>query len=181
MDGLDEAADGSIHTYAKMFDPARPKGNTWATPTSTMAVYIEGSQAALDIQTEDMRTFVGNYPCTRELPQSFFDLMATDLDGMLAIDYRGYIRREVKPVLELVKDIIGAHLSTVELPPNQWLIDFFPGHGKPDAPTTYVDTTVGYARAWDRVLSTWDEGRLEMLFPACHMMPLRGLKQLMNW
>eukprot|EP01051_Picozoa_sp_SAG22_P009080 SAG22_NODE_731_length_7588_cov_6.237281_3_plen_88_part_00 len=35
----------------------------------------------------------------RELPEALFDLMAGDLDGPLAMDYRNYIKHEVKPAL----------------------------------------------------------------------------------
>ena len=45
------------------------------------------------------------YPCIRELLQACLDLMAADLDGPLAEDYRGYIRHEVKPALDRIKDI----------------------------------------------------------------------------
>ena len=146
-----------------------------------MALYIEGSQASIDIQNQDMWAFIARNVCTRELPQSFFDLMAADLDGPLAEDYRRYIRHEVKPVLERIKDILQNHLAAIEMPSRQWLIDTFPGHGRMDSVSTYIDTTVGYSRAWDRVLAAWDAGTLDMLYPPCHMMPWLGLFKLVGW
>eukprot|EP01051_Picozoa_sp_SAG22_P000457 SAG22_NODE_13_length_33548_cov_57.167773_9_plen_62_part_00 len=52
----------------------------------------------------------------RELPQAFFDLMAADLNGPLAEDYRDYMKHEIKPVLDSIKDILQAHFAAIEAP-----------------------------------------------------------------
>ena len=67
------------------------------------------------------------------------------------------------------------------MPPVEWLIETFPGHNKTDNPNYCVDSTVAYARAWDRVLAEWDAGQLEVLYPPNHMMPLNGLFKLNTW
>eukprot|EP01051_Picozoa_sp_SAG22_P011206 SAG22_NODE_1059_length_5764_cov_3.282966_4_plen_154_part_00 len=124
---------------------------------------------------------VFKYTCVRELPQAFFDLMAADLDGSLAQDYRGYIKHEVKPALDGIKDILHAHYAAIEVPPLEWLIETFPGHGKGDSTNLFAMILAGYARAWDRVLAEWDAGRLDLLFPPGHMMPWSGLYKLNTW
>eukprot|EP01051_Picozoa_sp_SAG22_P001148 SAG22_NODE_42_length_25431_cov_5.091580_6_plen_128_part_01 len=43
------------------------------------------------------------------------------------------------------------------------------------------DSTVAYARAWDRVLAEWDVGRLELLYPPSHMMPYLALVKFNMW
>lgn len=107
--------------------------------------------------------------------------MAADLDGSLAEDYRGYIRHEVKPVLDRIKDIMHAHYAAIEAPSLEWLIETFPAHGKMDSPSHFPDNTIGYGRAWDRVLAEWDAGRLDVLFPPSHMMPFLALYKFNNW
>ena len=46
---------------------------------------------------------------------------------------------------------------------------------------TFVDSVVVYARAWDGVLAEWDAGRLDVLFPPCHMMPWLAMIKLNTW
>eukprot|EP01051_Picozoa_sp_SAG22_P003883 SAG22_NODE_197_length_15520_cov_116.311264_5_plen_161_part_00 len=94
---------------------------------------------------------------------------------------RGYIRHEIKPVLDRIKDILHAHHAAIEAPPHSWLIETFPGHGKFDTPTVIVDNVVTYARAWDRVLAEWDAGRLDVLYPPHHMMPWGALGKFILW
>eukprot|EP01051_Picozoa_sp_SAG22_P003842 SAG22_NODE_193_length_15643_cov_5.339424_4_plen_182_part_00 len=54
-----------------------------------------------------------------------------------AEDYRGYIKHEVKPALDSIKDIVHAHFAAVELPSKEWLIETFLGHGQIDSPSSY--------------------------------------------
>ena len=121
------------------------------------------------------------YPYVRELPQAFLDLMAADLNGPLAEDYRGYIRHEVKPALDRISDVLQAHYAAIEAPSLDWLIETFPGHGKADSPSHIPDSVVAYARAWDRVLAEWDAGRLDVLYPPNHMMPLLAMLKFNTW
>ena len=107
--------------------------------------------------------------------------MAADLDGPLAEDYRVYIRYEVKPVLDRIKDILHAHFAAIEAPPSEWLVETFPGHSSRITRNGIVDNAVGYARAWDGVLAEWDAGRFDVLYPACHMMPWLALLKLNSW
>ena len=107
--------------------------------------------------------------------------MAADLNGPLAEDYRGYIRHEVKPVLDRIKDVLHAHFAAIEEPSLDWLLETFPGHGKADYPSQIPDSLVAYARAWDRVLAEWDAGRLDVLYPPNHMMPFMAMYKFNNW
>ena len=125
--------------------------------------------------------FLMKYPYGRELPQAFFDVMAANLDGPLAEDYRGYIRHEVKPTLDRIKDIMHAHYAAIEVPSNDWLIETFPAHSKIDNPNNIVDSAIAYAQAWDRVLAEWDVGRLDVLFPPSHMMPYSAMAKWTAW
>eukprot|EP01051_Picozoa_sp_SAG22_P023518 SAG22_NODE_6103_length_898_cov_1.068836_1_plen_133_part_00 len=75
---------------------------------------------ALDVHIEDFMATM-KYPFTRELPEAFFGVMAAGLDGPLAEDYRGYIRHEVKPALDRIKDILHAHYAAIEAPSLDWL------------------------------------------------------------
>jgi hypothetical protein len=129
---------------------------------------------------QDRMTFLAKYAYVRELPQAFLDLMAADLAGPLAEDYRVYIRHEVKPVLDRIKDIMHVHFAAIEAPTSEWLMETFPGHGK-TTPNGIVDNVVCYARAWDGVLAEWDAGRLDVLYPPCHMMPYLAILKLNSW
>eukprot|EP01051_Picozoa_sp_SAG22_P005982 SAG22_NODE_375_length_11547_cov_12.885657_1_plen_423_part_10 len=184
MHGMDAKADGTIHALGKLFlDPNTIdlKGMTWGATTACSSMCAGISAAALDVQTQDTLAVI-KYPFVRELPEAFFDLMAADLHGPLAEDYRGYIRHEVKPALDRIKDILHAHYAAIEAPPLEWLIETFPGHGRTDSPNNIADVTVGYARGWDRVLADWDAGRrLDVLYPPNHMMPWMALLKFNSW
>jgi hypothetical protein len=156
------------------------KGLTWGAPTSSLSYLTGASPAVVDVLWQDVMAWV-KYAYVRERPQAFLDLMAADLDGPLAEDYRVYIRYEVKPVLDRIKDIVHAHYAAIEVPSLEWLLETFPAHGKGNTPNNIVDSVVAYARAWDGVLAEWDAGRLDVLFPPCHMMPFLALVKLNTW
>eukprot|EP01051_Picozoa_sp_SAG22_P012696 SAG22_NODE_1344_length_4676_cov_4.090234_3_plen_46_part_00 len=44
--------------------------------------------------------------------------MSADLNGPIAVDYRGYIRHEVKPALDHIKDVLHPHYmyAAIEAP-----------------------------------------------------------------
>ena len=182
MKNLDVKLDGAIHAFGQLyFDPNKDmKGLTWGAAAATESLHLGGSPAAVDVQVADVMAMV-KYPYVRELPQAFFDVMAADLTGPLADYYRGYIRYEVKPVLDRIKDIMHTHYAAIEVPPLEWLIETFPGHTKGDTPNAIVDIAVAYARAWDRVLAEWDGGQLEVLYPPQHMMPFLALANFNRW
>ena len=170
--------DGSI---PGVFDPNIDfKGLTWGAATYASAAVTGASISVADVWLQDI-VACWKYPYVRELPQAFFDLMAADLDGPVAEDYRGYIRHEVKPALDRIKDILNAHYAAIEAPPVDWLIETFPGHSKGDFPSNIPGSTVAYARAWDRVLAGWDAGRLDVLYPPSHMMPWSALSKFNTW
>lgn len=153
---------------------------TWGAATWAQSLYAGDSPAAVDVATQDIVALL-KYPYVRELPQAFFDLMAVDVDGPLAEDYRHYIRHEIKPVLDRFADILHAHFAAIEPPSLEWLIETFPGHSGTDSSNNFVDNVVAYARAWGRVLAEWDAGRLDVLFPPHHMMPYLGLMKFNSW
>eukprot|EP01052_Picozoa_sp_SAG31_P056213 SAG31_NODE_15962_length_729_cov_2.074603_1_plen_194_part_10 len=129
MKGLEVKDDGSIHGFGQiLLDPSN-KGLTFGAATLSESIYVGGSTAALDVQLIDFRAEL-KYPFVHELPEAFFDLMAADLDGPLAEDFRGYIRHEVKPTLVIIKDIIHAHYAAIEAPPREWVAETFPGSSK---------------------------------------------------
>ena len=184
MKGLDVQDDGAVHWFGGLtaFDPNIDfKGLTWG-HTSIGASYFSGtSPAAVDVVFQDIMAFLVKQAFARELPQGFLDLMAADLDGQLAADYRGYIRHEIKPVLDRLKDIMQAHVAAIEAPPLSWLIDTFPNHGNIDNPNNIPHATIAYARAWDRVLAEWDAGRLDVLYPPSNMMPFSAMHKFNLW
>ena len=182
MKNLDAKPDGAIHALGKLyFDPNNDmKGLTWAAASFAESSNVGASPAAVDVFFTDIMTLL-KYPYVRELPQAFFDVMAADLTSPFAEDYRAYIRHEIKPVLDRIKDIMHTHFAAIEMPPLEWLIETFPGHNNADSPTQIVDSCVGYARAWDRVLAEWDAGQLEVLYPPQHMMPFMGLQKFIIW
>lgn len=178
---LDVKADGKIYALGKIiFDPNNDKGLTWWAATMFEAAFVGGSPAAVDVALADLLT-VYKSPFVQELPQAFFDVMAADPSGPLAEDYRGYIRHEIKPAFDRIRDILSAHVAAMEIPSTEWLIETFPGHNKTDSTTGIIDLAVCYVRAWDRILAEWDAGKLEVLFPASHMMPLVALAKLNTW
>ena len=185
MQGLEVKDDGSIDGPG--FDPnSNPtnidmKGLTWGAPTNTLSFLTGASPAVVDVWWQDVVAVMVKHPYVREQPQAFLDLMTADLDGPLAEDYRVYIRYEVKPVLDRIKDILHAHYTAIEVPSLEWLLETFPAHGKGNSPNNIVDNVVVYARAWDGVLAEWDAGRLDVLFPPCHMMPFLAMMKLNNW
>eukprot|EP01051_Picozoa_sp_SAG22_P006765 SAG22_NODE_454_length_10311_cov_4.304446_1_plen_590_part_00 len=184
MKGLQVQDDGAVHWLGGVvaLDPKIDfKGQTWGNLHYSATHFTGCSSAAVDVVFQDLMAFVVKYAYVRELPQAFFDLMAADLDGPLTHDYHGYIKHEVKPVLDSIKDLMHAHYAAIEIPPLEWLIETFPGHNKSDSPTNVVYIVVANARAWDRVLAEWDAGRLEVLFPPNHMMPFLGLHKLNTW
>eukprot|EP01052_Picozoa_sp_SAG31_P033649 SAG31_NODE_3830_length_3842_cov_2.970345_2_plen_271_part_00 len=183
MKHLDVKADGTIHALGRIhLDPSvDPKGLTWWAATWATSTVAGLSPAVLDVYIQDMMT-MAKHPYVRELPQSFFDLMAADLDGPLAEDYRGYIRHEVKPTLDRITDLMQTHFSAIEPPPLEWLLEMFPGHGQSDTPNQIMDSLVGYALAWNRVLADWSAGhRLDVLHPPNHMMPFISLAKFNHW
>ena len=184
MKGLAVQVDGVVRWFGGLtaFDPNIDfKGLAWG-HTSLGASWFSGtSPAAVDVVFQDLMAFGVKQAFARELPQGFLDLMAADLDGQLAADYRGYIRHEVKPVLDRIKDVLQAHFAAIEAPPLEWLLATFPGHGKTDSPNNIPNTVIVYARAWDRVLAEWDAGRLDVLHPPNHMMPYLALSRFVVW
>ena len=183
MKGLGVEEDGTIYMWGRIaFDPnTDTKGLTTGAATYSISQFNGTSPAVVDIMTQDCGATLTKYPYVQELPQAFLNLMAADLNGPLAEDYRGYIRHEVKPVLDRISDVLQAHFAAIEAPSADWLIETFPGHGKTDSPTLIPDSLVGYARAWDRVLAEWDAGRLDVLYPPNHMMPFLGMRKFNAW
>eukprot|EP01052_Picozoa_sp_SAG31_P036403 SAG31_NODE_4538_length_3155_cov_5.869437_2_plen_213_part_00 len=185
MKDLELKENGAIHGLGKiLFDPndnGGAKGQTGGSSTFSVSWNAGGSHASLDVMFRDMIVYSRKYPFVRELPQAFFVLMGTELDGLLAEDYRGYIRHEVKPALDRMKDIIHAHWAAIEQPPLLWLMQAFPGHNETDRPSGIAHSLVSYARAWDRVLAQWDVGKLDELYPPKHMMPWLALFKLNVW
>ena len=157
------------------------KGLTWGAPSLNLSFLAGASPAVVDVWLQDLMAWLVKYPYVRELPQAFLDLMAADLDGPLAEDYRVYIRYEIKPTLDRIKAIVHAHYAAIEVPPLEWLLETFPAHGKANTPNSIVDAVVAYAQAWDGVLAEWDAGRLDVLFPPCHMMPFSAMLKLNIW
>ena len=181
MKNLKVNADGSVS-----FEDSDPtnidmKGLTWGAPTAALSYLTGASPAVVDVWWQDVLAYIAKYAYVRELPQAFLDLMATDLDGPLAADYRVYIRHEVKPVLDRIKDIMHTHYAAIEAPSSEWLMETFPGHSSRVSPNTIVDSVVGYARAWDGVLTEWDAGQLDVLFPPSHMMPYLAMAKFNTW
>eukprot|EP01052_Picozoa_sp_SAG31_P006622 SAG31_NODE_306_length_17979_cov_7.825447_9_plen_254_part_00 len=188
MKGLDVKADGSIHGLGQiLFVPnIDMKELTFGRATMYPSLYTGGqtggSAAAVDVTVQDFMAFLVKHACcARELPQAFFDLMAGDVDGPLAEDYRGYIRHEVKPVLDAFKAIIHAHYAATEAPPKEWMVETFPGSTTAGSSTSIATNTVAYARAWDRVLAEWEAGRLDSLYPPSHMMPISAQLKFITW
>ena len=165
-------ADGAVEWGDQfMIDPTKPKGQTWAVSAISMTPFMGCSARTVDVALTDLMA-CGMKPYVRELPEAFFELMTADLNGPLAEDYRGYIRHEIKPVLDLITDTLLAHYAVIEPPPLKWLLETFTSHSNMDKPTQIVDAIVAYSRAWTRVLAEWDTGRLDSLHPPNHMMPL---------
>ena len=181
MKHLNANADGSVSIDGT--DPTNidMKGLTWGAATNGLSFLTGASPAVVDVYQQDKMALVAKYAYIRELPQAFLDLMAGDVDGPLAADYRVYIRHEVKPVLERIKNIMHAHYAAIEAPSSEWLVETFPGHSSRSTPNNIVDNVVCYARAWDGVLAEWDSGRLDVLFPPSHMMPYLALLKLNSW
>mgnify|MGYP007134750371 CR=1 FL=1 len=183
MKGLGVEEDGTIHAFGHIvFDPnTDTKGRTVAAATFFTSILNGTSPAVVDIWFQDAMTILAKHPYARELPQAFLDLMAADLNGPLAADYRGYIRHEVKPVLDRISDVLQAHYAAIEAPSVEWLMETFPGHSSRNSPDNIVDNVICYTRAWDGVLAEWDAGRLDVLFPPCHMMPYLAIAKLNTW
>ena len=85
------SVDGSDPTNINM------KGLTWGAATGALSFLTGASPAVVDVWMQDRMAVRAKYAYVRELPQAFLDLMAADLDGPLAADYRVYIRHEIKP------------------------------------------------------------------------------------
>ena len=173
--------DGSVSVDGVNPTNIDMKGLTWGATTGALSIVTGASPAVVDVWRQDFMALMGKYAYIRELPQAFLDLMAADLDGPLAADYRVYIRHEVKPVLDRIKDILRAHFAATEAPSGEWLVETFPAHSSRNSPMSIVDNVGNYARAWDGVLAEWDAGRLDVLFPPGHMMPCSAMSKLIIW
>ena len=169
------SVDGSDPTNIDM------KGLTWGAATGALSILAGASPAVVDVWMQDRMALIAKHAYIRELPQAFLDLMAADLDGPLAADYRVYIRHEVKPVLNRIKNTQHAHFAAIEAPPLEWLVETFPAHSSRSSPNAIVDLVVCYARAWDGVLAEWDAGRLDVLFPPSYMLPWLATVKLNHW
>eukprot|EP01052_Picozoa_sp_SAG31_P037852 SAG31_NODE_4955_length_2836_cov_1.640482_3_plen_141_part_01 len=117
----------------------------------------------------------------RELPQGFFELIAADVDGPLAEDYRGYIRHELKPAIDRVTTILHDHYPCIEMPSKEWLTETFGSYNKTSSTDQIIYDFIGYTRAWDRVLAQWDAGHLDELFPQNQMVPFHGMYRILIW
>ena len=181
MKNLKVNADGAVSVDGS--DPTNidMKGLTWGAATGSLSILTGASPAVVDVWMQDRVTVRAKYAYVRELPQAFLDLMAADLDGPLAEDYRVYIRHEVKPILDRIKDLMHAHFAAIEAPPSAWLVETFPAHHSRNSPNNIVDSVVCYAWAWDGVLAEWDAGRLDVLFPSSYMMPYLAMLKLNIW
>ena len=106
------SVDGSDPTNIDM------KGLTWGAATGALSILTGASPAVVDVWMQD-RTAMRKYAYVRELPQAFLDLMAADLDGPLAEDYRVYIRHEIKPVIDRINDF-AARIGRIGLFATAW-------------------------------------------------------------
>eukprot|EP01052_Picozoa_sp_SAG31_P015945 SAG31_NODE_1039_length_10212_cov_8.897063_4_plen_580_part_00 len=180
MKDLVTTRDGAVHgpdgeLLLDSSSPGQPqRGQTRAAPTNMRAFFMGSSAKTVDVAFSDFKTAWAVKPYTRELPEAFFELMSTDLNGPFASDYRGYIKYEIKPVLDLIADIVQAHFATIEQPPVEWLLENFPGHTKTDSSNNIPDGIVAYSRSWARVLARWDAEQLDLLYPPSYMMPWRA-------
>lgn len=182
MRGLDMNASNVVSALgAVCFDPTAAKSPTWTAPSLGYSQFMaHTSPATVDVTNEDaFSLFKGVY--VRELPQAFFELMAADLDGSLAEDFRGYVRHELKPAMDRVTAILHDHYAAIEMPSKDWLMETFAGHVKTDSTDQIVYSFIGYTRAWNRVLMQWDAGHLDELFPHNHMMPFHGMYRILMW
>eukprot|EP01052_Picozoa_sp_SAG31_P001800 SAG31_NODE_60_length_29419_cov_39.876398_24_plen_241_part_00 len=183
MKHLDVKSDGTISLRSKiLFDPSiETMYPTESASTVFNSMLMGGSVEITDIFTQEF--FVVNSEMyIRELPQAFFDLLASDPTSTLAEEYRSYIRHEVKPALELIKETLYTHFAAVEVPPWEWLVETFPGNDNSiDSPVHIVYNQVSYSRAWDRVLAEWDAGYVNIIYPSSHMNPCYALKLLIRW
>eukprot|EP01052_Picozoa_sp_SAG31_P015947 SAG31_NODE_1039_length_10212_cov_8.897063_6_plen_273_part_01 len=126
------------------------------------SVYFGCSKAIMEIATADSMAYFGKM-YARELPTAFFELIAANLDGALAMEYRNYIRHQVKPCLDRITSILHANFAAIELPPLEWLVENFLGHGSVN---NIVTDTIAYKIGWDSVLAQWDaQGKSDALFP----------------
>eukprot|EP01052_Picozoa_sp_SAG31_P045376 SAG31_NODE_8258_length_1487_cov_1.469741_2_plen_201_part_00 len=167
---VEVAADGAVLLSGTViWDPsAAHKRTFWAPTAQHSATAGHDSAVGIMINFEDIRANVKG-PYVHELPRSFFDLLASDLEGELAHNYRGYIRNEVKPVLDHITGVLHSTYAAMELPDVQWLTETFPGSGPFDSPNQFLSDSIAYTRAWDRVLADWDSDRIGALFPPHHM------------
>eukprot|EP01052_Picozoa_sp_SAG31_P042272 SAG31_NODE_6664_length_1934_cov_1.401635_1_plen_367_part_10 len=183
MKHLDVKPDGTIHAFGQLaLDPTIDRtGLTFGANSTITSIGAGSSPASLDVRSEDVLATL-KYPYIRELPEAFYHVMAADLDAPLAKDYRGYIRHEVKPILDRIKDILHAHYAAIEAPPLTWLIEMFPESGKQTTVNAIPNGMIVYARAWNRVLANWDADRqLDVLYPPNHMISLSGLTKYIDW
>eukprot|EP01052_Picozoa_sp_SAG31_P007509 SAG31_NODE_358_length_17033_cov_11.747077_8_plen_311_part_00 len=180
--GLTCGDDGVVSFAGQVvLDPTRPKGLTWSAPTSAISTSMGCSPRVLDVSGQDVVEAVFTSYAARELPEAFFELISANLDGPLANDYRAYIRHQVKPILDVVVDAALGHCAVIQAPPQEWLLEKFPGHSMVDLPHVIVDTLLSYARAFDLVLAEWDAGRQQLLFPANYMMPYGSANQYFEY
>lgn len=180
--GLELAADGTLRwawVDVVMLDTMAQQGHTWTATNMYLSFYTGSSARSVDVALSDAVAFAKPY--LRELPQAFLDLMAADVDGSLATNYRGYIRHDVKPILDQITAIVHAHHAVIDPPPVEWLLESFPAHSKIDTPSNIVAGFVAYTQAWTRVLAEWDAGRLGLLHPPSHMMPLSVLVKYVEY
>eukprot|EP01052_Picozoa_sp_SAG31_P025538 SAG31_NODE_2242_length_6109_cov_18.408819_8_plen_248_part_00 len=176
---LQEQHDGKILLRdVVVVDPNRPITIAASADHEAGSNYFGCSRAIMEIATADSRAYFGKM-YARELPTAFFELIAADLDGALAMEYRNYIRHQVKPCLDRITSILHANFAAIELPPLEWLVENFPGHGSVN---NIVTDTIAYKIGWDSVLAQWDaQGKLDALFPPHHMMPYLAMRKLLTW
>eukprot|EP01052_Picozoa_sp_SAG31_P043625 SAG31_NODE_7326_length_1718_cov_2.975293_3_plen_223_part_00 len=113
MQDLEQQSNGTITGMEQtMYDPTRPTGHVWGAPTAHMSVFQYGSAAATDISFQDFKAMYKN-TYIRELPQPFLEVLAAEPNNVLADEYRAYIRHEVKPAIDRVKDILHDNFSVL--------------------------------------------------------------------
>eukprot|EP01052_Picozoa_sp_SAG31_P045745 SAG31_NODE_8483_length_1442_cov_21.843634_1_plen_139_part_00 len=104
MQGVDVRSDGSVWGFDKVWSEPRQQqsGLTAHAGSICLAITGDSSTAAVDVLLQYVKT-IWTQPYIREMPQAFLDLMASDLGGEPATDYRGHVRHELKPMLGRIK------------------------------------------------------------------------------
>eukprot|EP01052_Picozoa_sp_SAG31_P046738 SAG31_NODE_9058_length_1341_cov_7.323671_1_plen_233_part_10 len=131
--------------------------------------------------TADLAYFASQ-PWCQELPAALLAALAADPTTDFARRFRSYAKHDLVPDLLRVTNLLEQHAAVVDLPPLEFLKTKFPQDNWHIQPTNqYQLYWVARTRQWQALLTEWDAGHIEVMYPPNALYPHSGLHGTIEW